>query len=221
MQLLIEHPKEERSHLAVALAVEGGLAILALLLAWIFRVPILSQLAPAGAPLGKSILVGALATLPLLAMFWWLIHATWPEARRLREQVEQLINDLFPRASLFELAMISVVAGVSEELLFRGVAQPLIGRWTTPVVGLVIASVGFGLCHAISWLYFALATLVGVYFGLLVVTFGDLVSPIVAHSLYDFLALAYLARQIRNRNVVNREVAAANNSETASDKSCD
>lgn len=212
---------KERSHLGLAIAVEGGLTILALLLAWIFGVPIQSQLIPSGALFGRGILVGVLATLPLLAMFWWLVHSAWTEAQRLREQVEYLFNDLFPHASLFELVMISVVAGVSEELLFRGVVQSLIGRWTTPVAGLVIASIGFGLCHAISWLYFALATVVGMYFGWLVHTFGDLVSPIVAHSLYDFLALAYLARQIRNRNSVNREVSPAHNLETTSDKPCD
>src|SRR5712671_4419607 len=101
----MKHPLLDRSGMRLAVAIEGGLAVLALLLAWIFRVPIRSQFPTTGVGYTRSLLVGVLATLPLLAMFWWLVHANWPAASRLREQVERLISDLFPRATFFELAI--------------------------------------------------------------------------------------------------------------------
>jgi membrane protease YdiL (CAAX protease family) len=193
---------ESSAGLQLAIAVEGGLAVLAVALAWIFRVPLAAQMGAASfAELGVRIGAGLVATLPLLVTFWWLVNARWAAALRMREHVERLIHDLFPRASLVQLAVVSVVAGVSEELLFRGVAQPLVARWSTPVVGLVITSVVFGMFHAVSLLYFLLATFVGAYFGWLMLVVGSVVPPIIAHGLYDFLALAYLTRQMETRPV--------------------
>jgi membrane protease YdiL (CAAX protease family) len=184
----------------LAIAVEGGLAVLAVAVAWTLHMPLLGQMSVANFDeLVARIGAGLVATLPLLVMFWWLVRARWAAALRLRQHVERLIDDLFPRASLVQLAVVSAVAGLSEELLFRGVVQPLAARWSTPVVGLVVASIVFGMFHAVSLLYFALATLVGAYFGWLMVAVGSLVPPIVAHGLYDFLALAYLTHQIGSR----------------------
>jgi CAAX protease family protein len=218
---LIRRLRKERAGLRLAIAAEGGLAALALLLAWIFGVRLRDQLPASPVDFSRAGTRGVVATLPLLATFWWLVHSAWPEARRLRQQVERLINELFPHASLVELAAIAVVAGVGEELLFRGVAQPLVARWTTPVAGLIIVSCIFGLFHAVSLLYFALAAVVGAYFGWLVLEFGDLVEPIVAHSLYDFLALAYLTRHIGDRNSSARDASLSNSSESEHEPSND
>jgi membrane protease YdiL (CAAX protease family) len=49
----------------------------------------------------------------------------------------------------------------------------------------------------LSKLYFFLATAIGLCFGALVLQYNDLVAPMVAHSLYDFFALAYLSRRLR------------------------
>jgi membrane protease YdiL (CAAX protease family) len=52
----------------------------------------------------------------------------------------------------------------------------------------------FGLLHALSKIYFALATLIGLGLGWMTWYFNDLVGPMVAHTVYDFLALLYLSR---------------------------
>lgn len=98
-----------------------------------------------------------------------------------------------------QFALVAVLAGVGEELLFRGVLQTLLIRWTTLIVGLLAASLLFGLAHALSRIYFLLATLIGLYLGCLVIQCNDLVSVMVAHALYDFLALAYLSRHRGSR----------------------
>jgi len=79
-------------------------------------------------------------------------------------------------------------------LMFRGVLQTGIAQWTTPIAGLVAASLIFGALHAVTRLYFALTTLVGLFLGWLLMEFHDLTIPIVAHGLYDFVALLYLTR---------------------------
>jgi len=89
------------------------------------------------------------------------------------------------------LAALAIMAGIGEELLFRGVLQgglenPL-GTWWA----LLIASLLFGLAHALTPAYFVLATLMGVYLGLIYVWTSNLLIVIVIHALYDWLALLY------------------------------
>jgi membrane protease YdiL (CAAX protease family) len=50
----------------------------------------------------------------------------------------------------------------------------------------------FGLLHPITPTYAVLAALMGAYLGGVWLASGNLLVPIVAHALYDFIALAYL-----------------------------
>jgi membrane protease YdiL (CAAX protease family) len=183
----------------MAVLVEGGLAVLAALLAWVFRVPLREQLPTFGQPLAWALARGLLVTLPMLAVFWWLVHSNRPTLRQLRQQVDWLIGEMFPTASLGQFALVALLAGVGEELLFRGVIQTKLIDWTTPVVGLVLTSLLFGLAHALSKLYFAMATAIGAAFGWMTWYYGDLVAPMVAHSVYDFVALMYISSSRRLR----------------------
>jgi len=178
----------------MAVVVEGALALVAVALAWLFGVPLREQIPVFGAPLGWAVARGLLATAPMLAVFWWLVHSERPVFRELRRQVEWLIGEMFPSANMAQLALVAALAGVGEELLFRGTLQTIFGWWTTPVVGLVIASVLFGAMHALSKVYFILATVIGFCFGWMTWYYHDLVGPMVAHGVYDFVALMYLSR---------------------------
>jgi uncharacterized protein len=182
----------------MAVVVEGALALLALGLAWLFSVPFREQF-PTGEPLTWAIVRGLAAAVLMLAMFWWLVHSNRPALRQLRQQVEWLIGEMFPAANVGQLALVAVLAGVGEELLFRGVIQTLLVGWTTPTIGIVIGSLLFGVAHSMSRLYFALATLIGLCFGWMAWRYNDLVGPIVAHSVYDFVALMYISRQGNSR----------------------
>jgi hypothetical protein len=180
---------------AIAVVVEGGLALIALGLAWLFHVTLRDMFPPVGPPLMNAIMRGLLATLPMLAVFLLLVNSNWPMMRQLREQVQWLIDEMFPSRSIGQFAMVAVLAGVGEELLFRGTMQSILGSWTTPVIGLVITSLLFGLAHALSKLYFLFAVAVGAFLGWMTLKYNDLVAPMVAHGVYDFLALVYLSRR--------------------------
>jgi uncharacterized protein len=147
-----------------------------------------------GRPLLEAIGRGLLATLPMLVLFWWLVNSKLASLRQLRQQVEWLVREMFPEGNIGQFAMVAALAGVGEELLFRGVVQMKLSDWTTPIIGLAIASLLFGLAHALSKVYLLFAIAVGAFFGWMVLKYHDLVGPMVAHGIYDFLALTYLAR---------------------------
>jgi membrane protease YdiL (CAAX protease family) len=95
--------------------------------------------------------------------------------------------------------MLAAIAGVSEELLFRGVIQPWIESSWGMAAGLIVSNIVFGLVHAVTPLYALLAALVGIYLGLSLDYGGDrnLLTPIIIHGGYDFLAFVALMRVYR------------------------
>ena len=108
-----------------------------------------------------------------------------------------------------ELIVISICAGIGEELLFRGwlmqwLVEGAAAAPGTPApvavgVALVVSSIIFGLFHPITRLYVVLATLMGLYFGLLVIYTENLLVPIAAHATYDAVQLIMTARQEREK----------------------
>jgi membrane protease YdiL (CAAX protease family) len=184
---------------AMAVVVEGGLALVALALAWLFGVSVRDLIPPTGSPLVAAIFRGVVVALAMLVVFFWMVHSSRAALRELRQQVESLIGQMFPAGTVSQFGLVALLAGVGEELLFRGVIQTLLGQWTTPVAGLLITSILFALAHALSKLYFLLALIIGLCFGWLVYRYNDLVAPMLAHSMYDFVALLYLSRTSRLR----------------------
>lgn len=138
------------------------------------------------------LLVALLGTLPL----WWLVkllrRSGAPAVRNLLEWVESQVRELLGGASIAQLAAISLLAGVAEELLFRGVIQVGLQQVAGPWGGLLLASALFGAAHWVSAAYVGFASLMGLYLGLLYWMTGNLLVPVIIHGLYDFLALRLL-----------------------------
>jgi len=100
-----------------------------------------------------------------------------------------------------DLLILAAIAGISEEILFRGVIQPWMESSWGMLTGLIVSSVLFGLVHAVTLLYFLLATLMSAYLGLLldIEASRNLLIPIVTHGFYDFLAFLVIARSYRHQ----------------------
>jgi membrane protease YdiL (CAAX protease family) len=141
--------------------------------------------------------VGVAATGPMLLAFLVVMYSPWRGLGRIRRFVDEVLRPLFRTYWLIELGILAACAGVSEEMLFRGVLQPLLGRWLLPWPGLILASVMFGLLHPISGAYVVLATLFGIYLGGLVLATSNLLDAMIAHGLYDFIVLVFLVRSGR------------------------
>ncbi|MDZ7720221.1 MAG: CPBP family intramembrane glutamic endopeptidase [Balneolaceae bacterium] len=92
-----------------------------------------------------------------------------------------------------EIVYISLVAGISEEILFRGAIQPVIGIWWTSL--LFIGIHGYirlqSTTHVLYSLFtFALSCMLGVLF-----IYVGLISAMAAHFMYDVIVL-YGIKQI-------------------------
>ncbi len=105
--------------------------------------------------------IGCLASLPLLLALVAMSHSRAAACVRLRQVVDETILPLFERCGVLELAVISLFAGIGEELLFRGVIQTALGEWFSPMVGLAAASLLFGLAHPLTTAYAVVTALAG------------------------------------------------------------
>jgi membrane protease YdiL (CAAX protease family) len=176
---------------------EASLLLVALVLSW------LADLNPVADWhfTEKGWLYGILGTAPLLLLFFALEQAAFPAVTQIREL---LLNTLAPglvKKHWSDLLTLAAIAGISEEVLFRGVIQPWLTAHWTPIIALLGANLLFGLAHAVTPLYALLAMLVGVYLSLSMQVEGDtnLLIPIVIHGLYDFFALWALLKLYRHR----------------------
>jgi membrane protease YdiL (CAAX protease family) len=147
---------------------------------------------------GAALLIGCLAALPLVGLLALTERLPFAWLRELRRLAEELLPELFPKATRLQLLLVSLAAGFGEELLFRGLLQAGLARWVGGElgtwIGLAVASALFGLAHPISRAYAVVATVIGVYFGGLMLLTGNVLAPVAAHALYDFLALQVLTR---------------------------
>jgi membrane protease YdiL (CAAX protease family) len=174
--------------LVLALICEGGLVGVALLLGWL---------------LGQSpfahwhwswndVALGAAASLPMLALFLSLLR--WPlgPLKKIKHFTDEVIRPVFGVCTLWDLVLISLLAGVGEEMLFRGVVQPALSDWLGLWAGIVVASLLFGLAHPITPLYVVLAAGLGFYLGWLWLVTDNLLVVIAAHAIYDLAALLFV-----------------------------
>jgi hypothetical protein len=186
------------SFVRLALLVEGGLAAVAMVIGWLLGFDPWYGMHRGdydAIAISRDVLWGVAATGPAAAIL--LIDSDrWKMFDDLKEQVSELLQKLLRGAALWQLLIVAIAAGIGEEVLFRGLIQAglaqLLPSSFALVGSLLIASIVFGLCHYLSNTYLALATLAGIYFGLLMLASGSLLPAIIAHALYDFIARAYL-----------------------------
>ncbi|MEK7794399.1 MAG: CPBP family intramembrane glutamic endopeptidase [Candidatus Hydrogenedentota bacterium] len=175
-----------RTLLGLAIVFEGGLFALAMVLGWWLDLRFWETLS-FGASLAP-LTIGL--TLPVLLAAVLLERAPLAMGRQIRDDFHLVVR-MFKGFAIWELALVSLLAGVGEEALFRGVLQPYLGGFMTPWLALLIASVAFGVAHSVSQAYTIFATIVGLYLGAIVLVLDDLALAAAIHALYDFTALTY------------------------------
>jgi predicted enzyme related to lactoylglutathione lyase/membrane protease YdiL (CAAX protease family) len=154
-----------------------------------------------------SVGYGIAATLPLLGLLGWCLRTEWGPMRRLVGLVEEHLTPYLAGASAGGIVLLSLMAGVGEEVLFRGAIQVALAERLPAWLAVGIAALLFGVAHWLTMSYAVFATLIGVYLGTLFLVTGNLLVPAGTHALYDVVALSILLRLKPDaRESVRREV---------------
>lgn len=114
-----------------------------------------------------------------------LIYRLWPAYRQSADRyLELVIRPLvWP-----DLLWLGLLPGLSEELLFRGVMLPAFGLNLNAVI---VSSLLFGILHfsgVQQWPYVVWATIVGFLLGYSVLVTGNLLVPIAAHIMTNWIS---------------------------------
>lgn len=146
-----------------------------------------------------ALAIGAMLGLACAAVAVLLVNSKSSALEGIRKDF-RLFVALFSSSSVLDLAIISALAGICEEALFRGVAQAWVGTWSNAHVAVTAAAVLFGLTHAISVRYAVFVTGLGLVLGYLFHFTNDIFAAMLAHAVYDFVALYWATRVSRQAN---------------------
>lgn len=170
---------------------EGIALLVALFLANFFKI----ELFPLTKNFFRDITIGTFGALLPLVLFILLLSEkakNIPLLGSLRKLITTEVKALFSQATILDICLISLFAGFAEELLFRGVIQIKLG--------IVAASIIFGLLHAGNLAYCIFATILGFYIGTLFHIYQSILIPVQLHFFYDLGALIYLRYFVKTSN---------------------
>jgi membrane protease YdiL (CAAX protease family) len=105
-----------------------------------------------------------------------------------RKSADYYLEMVLKPLALPDLIWLGLLPGLSEELLFRGVMLPALGADYTAVI---VSSLCFGVLHLSGpeqWPYVIWATIVGIILGCSTLLSGNLLLPIVAHMVTNWLS---------------------------------
>ena len=172
----------------------------ALLLAWLAKydwVETFSLRKPAMTAVAAAILLGV-GLAPWMQFAAMLQQKLWP--RNMESQLE-LFRKILPVLEQHPIALpllIGVLAGVCEEILFRGPIQRGLLRRLSMWPAIIIAAVLFAAAH-LDLHGLPVRTFLGVVLGWLVVRTGSIVPAMVMHAIYDITQLAYISYEVHKR----------------------
>jgi membrane protease YdiL (CAAX protease family) len=172
-----------------ALLFQGGIGVVGLGFILLFAVPVQNEGVGPGAAIIWG-LVGSVATylvIMLLSRIPGFSSDSW-EAQL--EKLHRFACDY----SWPVLIALSILAGVGEELLFRGALQGWLVWHLNDGVAILVAAVLFGLVHYLSFTYFLIATGLGLVLGIVYWMTDSLLLVMVWHGVYDVIALYSLRR---------------------------
>lgn len=135
-----------------------------------------------------EVLLGVVVGIAFTAVAWHGFGRV-PALRRIERLLMSVLD--MPALRPHHALLFGLLAGIPEEILFRGAMQP---AW-----GLLLTAVTFGALHAVSFAYFLYATLAGLLLGALTLWRGGLWAPIAAHTIIDVLMFLLLMRRWRRQ----------------------
>ncbi len=141
------------------------------------------------------------------------------------DEMDRLVNMVFPMPAWFEAAirtavqiesladavlligMVVLVAGVAEEMLFRGMVQRSIETYLDPAMGIVLSSVIFALAHFVPWTALQI-TFMGLLLGYLAWKSGSILPAIILHAINNltYVVMMNTAPEVMEGYLMGRHV---------------
>lgn len=147
-----------------------------------------------------GLLWGIVATIPLAIAILSAERINWRSLQNFLSDVKLQIAPLFQVMPTWQLGLLSIAAGLCEEMLFRWVLQgglaSILGGNLGNAVGLGIGALVFGVGHYLSTAYAVFATVMGLYLGIAMIVSETWLVPAVCHALYDLFVLLYLTGRL-------------------------
>lgn len=140
-----------------------------------------------------DVLLGTCMALLTLAVFFMVYRVGGGFAETLLADIRRVYG-LFAGYSWGRIATIATLAGVGEELLFRGFLQTWLGQHIAIALSILLVSLVFGLLHYLSHAYFICTFLMSVAFGVGYYLTGSLLMVMVWHGVYDLIALGVIIK---------------------------
>ncbi|MEM8771101.1 MAG: CPBP family intramembrane glutamic endopeptidase [Pseudomonadota bacterium] len=182
-----------QSALIITFAGTAGMGVIAYALSALFGVSLNDQFSLSV----KDALLGIAATAPPALLLLFIMRTKNPFLVSFRKrQIEYFAELPFSFSPLFIITA-SVAAGIFEEMLFRGFLQTTLALYMPLAAAILLSNIVFGLLHWNSAFTAALTGLVGVYLGVIFAVTGNLLTVMIAHGLYDILAMTISAPLIR------------------------
>lgn len=174
-----------RGILLSTLVVEGGIALVAVFLAYVLDFDIRQHFTWSWADFGW----GCVAAVPPLLAVWMMNLFPIGPLRRVREITDQVLRPLLRPCRWPDFVIMSALAGFCEELLFRGWLQPYLDLYLPSWATILVVGAVFGLMHPITVAYVVIAFGISIYLSWLLVWSDNLLVPMVTHGVYDLIAL--------------------------------
>ena len=143
-----------------------------------------------------DVLIGVALGGVLFGFVDWLERLPNRLSLSLQKVILEVIGPKLRPLNIWQIAIISIAAGVGEELFFRWALQGGLAQYVSPWIALVIASFVFGLLHSVNLAYLVMATFLGAVLGSIMIISEGILAPIVCHAVFDFIAIMYIKRRI-------------------------
>ena len=180
---------------------EGALLLAAFFLGWLMDFSPTQDLSWNWADFGY----GLLATVPMLLVLLALLLVPGSGVRQIRDFMRETLGPLLSRCRTVDLLLLAVLAGLCEEVLFRGFLFGYVWQFNRSLA-IFVCNLAFGLAHVVTPLYAFLAAIAGLYLTALIAAdpSPNLLVPITAHAAYDFVAFLIVVRDFRRHSHVER-----------------
>jgi hypothetical protein len=138
-------------------------------------------------------ILGVLLALITFGIFFGLYRGGGRFAQTLLNDLQRVWG-LFSGYSWWRIICVAALAGLGEELLFRGFFQSWINSYLAISWAILLASLVFAALHYLSHAYFICAVLMSIAFGIGYYLTGSLLMVIIWHGVYDLIALGIIIK---------------------------